>query len=45
VVTNPAQALATYGEVYNLFGWVAVGVGLVLLLASPFLKRMMAGVK
>ncbi len=45
VVTNPAAALATYGQVYNLFGWVAVGVGAVLLLASPFLKRMMAGVK
>lgn len=45
VVTNPAQALATYGEVYNMFGWVAVGVGLVLLLASPVLKRMMGGVK
>lgn len=45
VVTNPAQALATYGQVYNLWGWIAVGVGVVLLLASPFIKRMMAGIK
>ena len=45
VVTDPAAALATYGQVYNLFGWVAVGVGAVLLLATPILKKMMAGVK
>ncbi|MDO1558031.1 oligopeptide:H+ symporter [Brevundimonas sp. 2R-24] len=45
VVENPELALRTYGEVYNLFGWVAVAVGLVLLLGSPLLKRMMAGVK
>ncbi|WP_051257075.1 peptide MFS transporter [Brevundimonas aveniformis] len=45
VVTNPAQALATYGQVYNMWGWVAVGVGAVLLLGTPILKRMMAGVK
>jgi POT family proton-dependent oligopeptide transporter len=45
VVTDPRAALATYGEVYNLFGWVAVGVGAVLLLGTPILKRMMAGVK
>lgn len=45
VVVDPAAALATYGQVYNLFGWVAVGVGAVLLLGSPVLKRMMAGVK
>ncbi len=44
-VTNPAQALATYGDVYNLWGWIAVGVGVVLLLGSPILKRMMAGVR
>lgn len=44
VVTNPAEALATYGQVYDLFGWVAVGVGVLLLLATPLLKRMMAGI-
>lgn len=45
VVTNPAQALLTYGQVYNMWGWIAVGVGAVLLLGTPILKRMMAGVK
>jgi proton-dependent oligopeptide transporter, POT family len=45
VVTDPAAALAAYGQVYNLFGWVAVGVGAVLLLGTPILKKMMAGVK
>ena len=45
VVTDPAAALATYGQVYNLFGWIAVGVGAVLLLGTPILKKMMAGVK
>jgi POT family proton-dependent oligopeptide transporter len=45
VVTDPQAALATYGQVYNLFGWVAVGVGAVLLLGTPILKKMMAGVK
>jgi POT family proton-dependent oligopeptide transporter len=45
VVVDPGAALATYGTVYNLFGWIAVGVGVILLLASPVLKKMMAGVK
>lgn len=45
VVANPELALQTYGQVYNLFGWIAVGVGVVLLLGTPILKRMMAGVK
>lgn len=45
VVANPELALQTYGHVYNLFGWIAVGVGVVLLLGTPILKRMMAGVK
>lgn len=45
VVVDPAAALATYGQVYNQFGWIAVGVGLVLLAGSPLLKRMMAGVR
>ena len=45
VVTDPAAALRTYGEVYNLFGWVAVGVGVLLLIGTPVLKKMMAGIK
>ncbi len=45
VVVDPAAALATYGQVYAQFGWIAVGGGAVLLAASPLLKRMMAGVR
>lgn len=45
VVENPELALETYGQVYSLFGWVAVAVGAVLLVGSPILKRLMAGVK
>ncbi len=45
VVANPELALQTYGEVYSLFGWIAVGVGAVLLLGTPILKKMMAGIR
>jgi len=44
VVTNPALALQTYGSIFGTIGWVGVGVGVVLLVLSPVLKKGMAGV-
>lgn len=44
-VTNPAVALAKFGSVYSAIGWAAVGIGAVLLVLSPLLKRWMHGVK
>lgn len=43
--TNPRVSLETYATVYSAIGWVAVGIGVVLLLLSPLLKRWMHGVK
>ena len=45
VVVDPAAQLNTYAKVFNQIGWASVIVGGVLLLLSPLLKRMMAGVK
>jgi POT family proton-dependent oligopeptide transporter len=44
VVTNPALALETYGSIFGTIGWVGVGVGVVLLVISPVLKKGMAGI-
>jgi proton-dependent oligopeptide transporter, POT family len=44
-VTDPAKALATSIEVFNMIGWVAIVIGIALALASPFLKRLAHGVK
>lgn len=45
VVTDPAQALRTYGEIFGTIGWTGVAVGVVLLVFSPVLKKGMAGVR
>ncbi len=45
VVTSPELALATYGSIFGTIGWVGVGVGVLLLLISPILKKGMAGVR
>ncbi|AFL96944.1 peptide MFS transporter [Ornithobacterium rhinotracheale] len=45
VVMTPAQSLAQYLEVFGKFGYIAVGCGLVVLLASPFLNKLMHGIK
>jgi len=45
VAVDPGAQLRAYTEVFQLFGWIAVGVGVVLFVLSPVLKRMMAGVK
>jgi proton-dependent oligopeptide transporter, POT family len=44
-VTDPVKALATYVEVFNTIGWVAIGIGIVLALASPLLTKLAHGVK
>lgn len=44
VVTNPALALQTYGSIFGTIGWVGVGVGVLLLVLSPILKKGMAGI-
>ena len=44
-VTNLRVSLSTYNSVYSAIGWVSVGIGAVLLLLSPLLKRWMHGVK
>jgi POT family proton-dependent oligopeptide transporter len=43
-VTNPKLSLDTYVGVFNAIGWIAVGIGIFLLLISPLLKRWMHGV-
>jgi proton-dependent oligopeptide transporter, POT family len=43
-VTNPALALETYGSIFGTIGWVGVGVGVVLLVISPVLKKGMGGI-
>jgi POT family proton-dependent oligopeptide transporter len=45
VVVDPGAALVRYGEVFNTIGWASVITGGVLLLCSPILKKMMAGVR
>ena len=42
-VLNPAQALATYAEVFQSIGLFAIGVGVVLAVLSPFLHRLSHG--
>jgi dipeptide/tripeptide permease len=42
-VLDPGKALATYAHVYAIAGWITVGLGVALGLASPFLKRLAHG--
>src|SRR3546814_14045554 len=44
-VTNLAVSLDTYKPVFVKIGWVAVGIGVVLLLASPLIKKWENGVQ
>lgn len=43
-VTNLKLSLETYAGIFSLIGWIAVGVGVALLVISPLLKRWMHGV-
>jgi proton-dependent oligopeptide transporter, POT family len=44
VVADVGAALATYNELFSKLLWIGVGVGLFMLLISPFLRRGMHGV-
>jgi POT family proton-dependent oligopeptide transporter len=39
VVVDPQAQLATYAGVFSTIGWVAVAIGVLLMLLSPWLKR------
>ena len=41
VVTDPSAQLATYADVFSKIGWIGVGIGVVLMVISPWLKRAM----
>jgi POT family proton-dependent oligopeptide transporter len=41
VVVDPGAQLQTYADVFSTIGWVGVGIGVLLMLLSPWLKRMM----
>jgi len=43
-VLDPAQALATYLKVFTQIGWFGVGIGALLLIASPWLNKLAHGV-
>ena len=45
VVVDPRAQLATYVDVFTQIGWFAVGIGVVLLVVSPILRKGMAGVR
>ncbi len=45
VVPNAADSLFRYIDVYVTFGWIAVGVGLVVLIFSPKLTKLLHGIK
>lgn len=42
---NKAESLATYVDVYSNIGFITVGIGIFLVIISPFLNKMMHGVK
>lgn len=44
-VTNPKLALDTYTRVFETIGLYSVGIGLFLLLISPFIRKWMHGVR
>ncbi|WP_062783476.1 peptide MFS transporter [Novosphingobium capsulatum] len=44
-VTNLKLSLDTYTSVFNVIGWFAVGIGVVLLLLSGVLRKLMHGVR
>ena len=41
VVKNPALQLSNYASVFQTIGWVGVGIGVILILLSPWLTKLM----
>lgn len=44
-VTEPAQVLATYTQLYEFLMWLGIGFGVFMLIISPLLKRGMGGIR
>jgi POT family proton-dependent oligopeptide transporter len=44
-VLDPGRALATYVSTFSAIGWIGLGIGALMLAASPWLKRLGHGVK
>lgn len=44
-VSDPAQILATYTQLFEFLMWVGLGFGLFMLLLSPLLKKGMGGIR
>ncbi len=44
-VLDPAKALGVYVSTFQTIGWIGVGIGVLLLAASPWLKKLAHGVK
>ena len=45
VVAAGPESLFRYIEVYSVFGWIAIGTGIVVLLLSPKLNKLMHGIR
>jgi POT family proton-dependent oligopeptide transporter len=44
-VMTASESLAQYADVYGTMGWVSLGIGVFLVLASPLLNKLMHGIK
>ena len=44
-VSDPAQVLATYTQLFEFLMWIGLGFGVFMLLLSPLLKRGMGGIR
>ena len=44
-VLDPGKALGVYVSTFQSIGWIGVGIGIVMLAASPWLKKLAHGVK
>jgi len=42
-VLDPGKALATYSDVFKMIGLWGIGLGVLLLIASPWLKKLAHG--
>ncbi len=45
VVLSAAESLDKYVDIFTQFAWIGIGAGLVVLIASPFLNKLMHGIK
>lgn len=44
-ITDAVAAKETYSELYTTIGWSGIGVSVLMLLAAPFVKKLMHGIK